>query len=78
MGKLEDALEKAGGAGGRGSGGGLGGAMNPGGGARLQKGHPGASPEEQIAGKGTGPDEESGERGRAMPTSPEAGRFIPE
>jgi hypothetical protein len=77
MGKLEDALEKAGGDGGR-SGGGLGGAMNQGGGASLQKGHRGASAEEQIAGKSTGPDEGGGERGRAMPTSPEAGRFIPE
>jgi hypothetical protein len=77
MGKLEDALEKAGGSGGRGSGGGLGGATNQGG-ASLQKGRPGASAEEQIAGKGTGPDDETNEGGRAMPTSPEASRVIPE
>lgn len=77
MGKLEDALEDAGGARGQGSGSGLGGAMNQGG-VRLQGGRPGTSAEEQIAGTGTRPDDEADEGGRAMPTSPEASRVIPE
>ena len=77
MGKLEEALEKAGGAGGQRSGG-LGGAVGQGG-VRLQKGRPGTSAEEQVAGEDTLPGDEAGEGEgeRAMPTSPEAGR-VPE
>jgi len=66
MGKLEDALEKAG-QGSGGARGGLGGAMRQG--VVLQEGNRGATAEEQIAGQGRVPDqEESGQEGRTMPT----------
>lgn len=68
-GPLEEALQDAGGGTG-GGGGGLGAAVS-GGGVQLQSGRRGASPEEQIAGEGTLPDEGGRERSRSMPTSPE-------
>jgi hypothetical protein len=77
MGKLEDALENAGEGGGEGGGGGLGGMVGSGG-VELQEGERGASPEDQIAGEGTLPDDEGGSSERAMPTSPEGADAIPE
>jgi hypothetical protein len=66
MGKLEDALEKAGG----GTGGGLGGAIRKG--VELQEGNRGVTAEEQIAGQGGVPDQEgSGQGDRTMPTDTE-------
>jgi hypothetical protein len=75
MGKLEDALENAGGQ--ESGGGGLGGAVDQGG-VELQDSNPGTSAEDQIAGKGTGAAEEGSESGPSMPTSPEASQDIPE
>jgi hypothetical protein len=70
MGKLEDALDRASSRDGRSKGGsGLGGAVSRGG-VRLQAGHPGASAEDQVAGKENVPEESTRERVRGTPTSP--------
>ena len=71
MGKLEDALEKAGQSSGGAAHGGPGGAVGRGG-VELQEGNRGATAEEQIAGQDNPPDQgESGQEGRTMPTDTE-------
>ena len=71
MGKLDDALAEASEGSGQAGGSGLGGAINQGD-VELQGGDRGATAEEQISGEGTLPQqEESGQKGRTMPTNPE-------
>jgi hypothetical protein len=75
MGKLEDALEKAGQSSGGPAGGGLGGAVRRG--VELQEGNRGATAEEQIGGQGGVPDQEgSGQEGRTVPTDPETAEVM--